>query len=570
MKLAELTIKKRGREMKALCPECSHARKKSSDPCLSINNNTGLYHCHHCGVSGILDDFKPDIKMPDNYEPIHPKSVTLTGQHFEYLHSRGITMEVAQRNGITTSKKNPDYIAFNYYEGDQIVNVKYRHASKKKFMQSPGGKPVFYGVNDIDADMLIITEGEFDKLSFEVAGYRSCVSVPMGAPNETDQNVDGKLKCLLLSEDKVQQVKRVIIASDNDVNGRRLTEELARRIGVEKCYKVEYPEGCKDGNDVLLTYGVEALQRVVEQAQPFPIEGVSRVRDFKQDVVDIYDNGYPDGLTVGYTEFDELFKFMYGYLITVTGIPTHGKSNYVEQMSIKLAAHHGLKFGVFSPEHYPPAHFIQRLVRLYIGKPMFGPAKMTPDQLSAGIDFVDRHFYIIHGDDDHTLDNILTSAKQLVYREGIRALIIDPWTDIEHQIGRGDNETRYTAQCLAKIKKFNRLHGVSTFLIAHPTKMRKNEDGTYAVPTMYDISGSANFYNKSDFGLTVYRDENDFSQVHVQKVKFEGIMGQKGSATFRYDKSSNRYYEMGVNAHGVEQPSKLKKIDYEQESDLPF
>lgn len=558
MRLAELTIKKRGKEMRALCPNCSHDRKKDKDPCLAVNSDTGAYYCHHCGISGLLDDHKDET-----YEPIEPQEAELKGEHYEYLKGRGISLDTIKKFGITSSK---NWIAFNYYQFDEIVNIKYRHATEKRWMQHKGGKPIFYNANSIGKE-LIIVEGEFDALSFAEAGFDSVVSVPMGAPNESDKNVDGKLKCLQFAENEITKCDRVYLACDNDPNGRRLTTELSRRIGVEKCYTVEYPEGCKDANDVLLTYGADLLRQLIDEAKPFPIDGVSRALDYKDQVLDIYRNGYEDGLTFGYDNFDAFFKFQAGYLVTVTGIPTHGKSNFVEQMMVKLAARHGVKFGIFSPEHYPPQHFLQRLVRIYIGKPMMGLGKMTEMELDAAMHFLNNHFFIIHNNDEHTLDAILSTAKQLVFRHGIKALVIDPWTDIEHEIPRGDNETRYVAQSLAKIKKFNRFHIVTTFLIAHPTKMQKDEDGSYKVPTMYDISGSANFYNKSDFGMTVYRNQDNSVDVHIQKVKFEGVLGQKGTAAFTFDTAASRYYELGQQRNGIES-APLKKIKYDE--DVPF
>lgn len=563
MKLSDLTIKRRGKESRSLCPECSHQRKKTNDPCLAVNMTTGLYHCHNCGTSGILEDFK---MKEEEYTPIELPKAELTGEHFEYFNSRGITLEVAQRNGITSGKN--DWIAFNYYEGDQIMNIKYRHTKEKKFMQSKGGKPIFYGVNDIQEE-LIITEGEFDKLSFEVAGFTSCVSVPMGAPNESDKNVDGKLKCLYLAEDKINACKTVYLACDNDDNGRRLTTELARRIGIEKCLKVDLKD-CKDANEMLVKYGRDSLVEAINNAKPFPIDGVSTINDHWEEVLDLYENGYDEGYRIGYQDFDEYFRWNTGYLMTFTGIPSHGKSNFVEQIAVKLAARHGIKFGVFSPEHFPPAHFFQRFMRIYIGKSMFGHNRMTPADMEQARQFIQEHFYIIHNnDEDHTLDGILSTAKQLVFRYGIKGVIIDPWTDIEHQMGAGDNETRYTAQQLAKIKQFNRMHLTSTMVIAHPRKMGKREDGSYIVPTLYDISGSANFYNKSDFGITVYRDMDDNAEIHIQKVKQEGIMGKKGTCTFAFDTSSSRYYEHGQNRGGIEQPTQtLTKIEYDD--DVPF
>ena len=63
----------------------------------------------------------------------------------------------------------------------------------------------------------------------------------------------------------------------------------------------------------------------------------------------------------------------------------------------------------------------------------------------------------------------------------------------------------------------------------------------YPVPTMYDISGSAAFFNKADFGLAIERDrERGVTRVHVQKVKFRDL-GQPGVASFQYNTHNGRF-----------------------------
>ena len=77
--------------------------------------------------------------------------------------------------------------------------------------------------------------------------------------------------------------------------------------------------------------------------------------------------------------------------------------------------------------------------------------------------------------------------------------------------------------------------------MAHPTKLPKNKDGVIEVPTLYDISGSANFFNKADFGIVVHRDRiNNTTEVHVQKVKFKHL-GECGTAIFKYNLNNGRY-----------------------------
>lgn len=77
--------------------------------------------------------------------------------------------------------------------------------------------------------------------------------------------------------------------------------------------------------------------------------------------------------------------------------------------------------------------------------------------------------------------------------------------------------------------------------MAHPTKQPKNKDGVIEAPTLYDISGSANFYNKADFGIVVHRNRLENTvEVHVQKVKFRHL-GECGTCQFKYNINNGRY-----------------------------
>src|SRR5690606_28072351 len=107
-------------------------------------------------------------------------------------------------------------------------------------------------------------EGEMDKLAVEVAGIVSCVSVPDGAPSETAKDYASKFTFLEADRARLESVKEWIIAVDNDGPGKRLEDELARRLGREKCRRVTWPEGCKDANEVLTKLCSEQLRECLD------------------------------------------------------------------------------------------------------------------------------------------------------------------------------------------------------------------------------------------------------------------------------------------------------------------
>jgi twinkle protein len=162
-------------------------------------------------------------------------------------------------------------------------------------------------------------------------------------------------------------------------------------------------------------------------------------------------------------------------------------------------------------------------------------------------EYIKENFFWILNEEDLTVKTILDSAKVLVKTRGIKLLVIDPYNKLDHKYT--DSETQYISRFLDQLISFAKFNDVLVFLVAHPKKMNKT-NGKMDVPSLYDISGSANFYNKTDYGLTVHRitDENnmmqDEVQVYFQKIKFKHL-GEQGIINLTYDKISGRFHSLG-------------------------
>jgi len=167
-------------------------------------------------------------------------------------------------------------VIFPYFRNGELVNRKYRTLHEKHFRLETGCELVLYGLDDIDAETpLIWVEGELDKLTVEVAGFRSVVSVPNGAPPQAANNYSALFGFIDADRQKIEPVKRHVIAVDSDGPGARLEDEIARRLGVEKCSRTRWPQGRKDANDVLMK-DADDLRWFIENAEPFPDLGCFR------------------------------------------------------------------------------------------------------------------------------------------------------------------------------------------------------------------------------------------------------------------------------------------------------
>ncbi|CAD6258342.1 unnamed protein product [Miscanthus lutarioriparius] len=113
------------------------------------------------------------------------------------------------------------------------------------------------------------------------------------------------------------QASRIILATDDDDPGQALAEELARRLGKERCWRVKWPkkndtDTCKDANEVLMFLGPQALRKVIEDAELYPIRGLFSFKDFFPEIDNYFLGIHGDelGIHTGWKSLDDLYKFI--------------------------------------------------------------------------------------------------------------------------------------------------------------------------------------------------------------------------------------------------------------------
>lgn len=546
-----------GPEVYTTCPECSPQRKKKNVKCLSANIVEEVFVCHHCGYAGTL---KGGVDQKTNYQhwqrPKYRKIdysglTELPGKVLEWFKSRGISPETLYRNKIGYGKiympQKEDFVnavQFPYARGEETVNIKYRDG-EKNFRMEAGAERVLYGLNDISPTMIIV-EGEIDKLSCEEAGYKNCVSVPDGAPSPNAKDYSSKFEFLENCEKEISEVNSWILAVDNDEPGRVLQEELARRLGKEKCKLVEWPEGCKDANDVLVKQGPGELAKCLAAATDYPIQGLYDMKSFQSQLLRLYENSISRGESTGWKNLDDLYTVRPGEWTLITGIPGHGKSEFIDNLIVHLHWNNW-RFAIFSPENQPLERHMAKFLEKCLGLPFYKGVTdrmKWEDVTDATRWFNDVFTFMLPEENELTVDAILNLAKTAVLRKGIKGLVIDPWNELDHTRPGGISETEYISSAISKIRRFARVYGVHIWLAVHPAKMQKikKDDGTmdYPVPTPYDCHGSAHWRNKADNAITVYRDmKTNQIQIHVQKIRFKEI-GKVGVCEMKYDKPTGR------------------------------
>ena len=551
-KLDELGIKDDGKKRQT-CPNCRDTRSNKTDRSLSINWKQCTAYCYHCdekfffGKTDKSDKEETATRKKEETKE-YKKPGRLANEEapgeevLKWFESRGIPADVVVEEGITQaarvfSQKGvvEKCILFPYYEEDRLVNRKYRTVKVKHFMLEAGAKLIPWRINEIeDTPECIITEGEMDALSFIVAGRDDVISVPNGAQKNLNWLED-------FIETHMENKQRIYIAADTDKKGLELRAELVRRFGEEKCRIVTYGDGCKDANELLMQSGAEALRQAIAEAQEVPLEGVFTAADVRDELREVFEHGLQKGAVFGMGDLDNLLSVEVGRLMIVTGIPGHGKSEMLDEMALHLSLNYDWRCAYFSPENFPVTLHYPKLIEKLIGK-KFKKGLMSEMDFNAAVDYLSQNFFDILPEEGYRVDTILERAEALVRRKGIRVFILDPYNCLEHLIPQGQSETQYISEFLEKLRSFARRKQVLVILAAHPVKMKKDPiSGKYPVPTMYDISGSAAFFNKADFGIAIERDrQRDITRVHVQKVKFRHL-GEPGVASFRFSTHNSRF-----------------------------
>ena len=368
-------------QQKVTCPKCSHLRTKNrTEPCLSVNlqNDIAMWHCHHCDWKGAVYDnviqpnqfskFKP---KKENVMPFVPKQQTLSDEAYNWLIKRQIDPTVITRMKLYSHNEK---LCFPYYLDGKIVNIKHR-SKDKRFHQEKDAMKCLYNVDNLkkvweenpnSKKRVIFVEGEMDVLSLMQIGINDVVSLPDGAPKTPKFDMKDKRFTAFEPTEWIWNAEEVILATDNDDAGKALRLELIHRFGRDVCKVVNFPtykdmttdeeKQIKDANDCLIIYGEDVLKTSIENAKEFPIQDLHSAIEYRDQVQNMYDGNVQRAISTGFEKLDEIYKIMPSTFNLITGIPNHGKSNFLDQILMNLAEQQGWRFLLYSPEHSTPKH----------------------------------------------------------------------------------------------------------------------------------------------------------------------------------------------------------------------
>jgi twinkle protein len=571
-----LELKKSNGTEKLKCPACHDGRKNKSDKSLTVWHNNGTAKCFNDGCNALFfrdsveksivknnytlpsQDWKNYTKLSDGlvkWCETERKINQYTLNHFK------ITEERYYQPSLNKEVNN---IVFNYFESDTLVNKKYRSGGKK-FTQSKNGKPIFYNINSIiGEEEAYIVEGEFDVLALYEIGIKNVISIPNGA-NDNDNY-------WLNSEKYLKEIKRFYIATDNDESGNNVAEKIAQRLGRYRCERVIF-DG-KDANDDLKA-GV--LSKTIYNTKKYPVSGTFTSEDLYDKMIDLYDGGLPNCLELkneSMKGLNNIFKLMFGHLCIGTGIPSHGKSNFTEWLVLNYVLENDVKASFFSPEHQPMELHYSTFVQKIIGKNYFydiqGTPRVSKEEIKQFHEWANQKLYLTSPEPGEfaNWDWLFEKFKEQIISFGINIFVVDAWNKVEFTGKKTEREN--IGITLSRLTQFAQQNNVLIIVIAHPTKMKKNEKGIYDKPSLYDVAGSSDFRNQTHDGFCIYRyfgEENYTTFTNLKtKYSFQGEIGKE--LELNYHIPSGRYFEVDkpMQTHNLLTKHEPKK----EKQNLPF
>jgi twinkle protein len=407
---------------------------------------------------------------------------------------------------------------------------KARAIPDKAFVSGKGFKASFWNLDAVLGSStkarVFITEGELDALALVEAGIsrEQVLSVPCGAserPADDPDEVRGYQYVKDALRAGLNACKEIVWCGDGDNPGRSLRADMARVFGAAKFRFVDWPDGCNDANEFLISDSPSALRELVEDGSlPWPVPGLYRLSGLPE----------PPQMTLwnpGFLEWESKVRLAPGTISVVTGHPGHGKSTLWMQIWFQIVFQYGIPAFIASFENSPKPHVRRQLRTLYSGKLQ---KDMSAEDIAAADRWIDeRYLFGVHPDQRPTLEWFLDTAEVAVIRHGARIVLLDPWNRLEGGRPSNESETDYIGRCLRAVSSFAHDLNCHVQIIAHPAKMDGRRRGD--APTLEDISGSKHWENMADQGFVVHRPE-----------VFDGV-NRKTEATLFHRKA--RFEELG-------------------------
>lgn len=578
-----------------VCPICSSDRKEEHRGerkfAINLNKDPRPWRCNHCGEAGYIIDEeflkRAKIKPLIVNKVQNPLSAGLIKWFWEErkisektLNDLKISMSIENVRQTKTKPINDHLkntmasrkcINFKYFRENILINIKYRDEDKN-FKLISGASKIMYNIDALkDQTVAVIVEGEIDVASYHEAGIPYVVSVPNGVAiteaEKKEYQKTGKfrenlnMEYLDLCIKDFDNIELIYIATDDDIPGNKLREELARRLGKERCRYIKFSEytkksglPCNDPNELLVDKGKKVLAKTLEYAYPFPVDGVTTSIQYWDKMEAIFDNGRKKGFSTGYKSLDPHFNWMPGWLTLVNGYPGEGKSSWLFNMIMVSTILYDWKWGMYCPENYPPENIIDTLAEILVGDTadISFKERMSKERYKDVIkNHINKHFFFVDNEDGYTPEELRKIKKFLIKQYGINGFLTDPWKNLTHDIGNKSIDM-YLQQELSAEVRLSIKNNLINLICHHPPTPPRDKDKNYSPPSQFDLIGGQVWASTCFSMVCIHKHdrvswENTETEVHIQRNKEHKLAGfptdKNNPVLMKFVRRTNRYYE---------------------------
>jgi twinkle protein len=516
-----------------------------------INQKTHLFYCHKCGKRGHLLSLKK--RLGDLPQISHVSSLIKTKTPSKIIETRVIE---EYHRALLENKQALSYlmdercfsletirkfklgfyngsIAIPYFKDGHCLNIKFRLLGEKKYFRREGHPSILFNLDNARKyqNSLVITEGEFDAMTFDQMGFPNVVSVPNGAESFSGEWIDD-----------LESFESIYISFDMDEAGRRGAEKVADRLGRYRCYDVLLP--LEDANECLKAgFTTHEISEFLAKAKPFQLPLVRNISDFFDEVRAFHFGRLKsEGIRTGFAKFDGLLGGLrFTELTVLTGETGSGKTTWTANLGFRLAKiGHPVLIASFEMK---PIKIIRKMIQMESGKLFYD---LTEKELENNLIFISTlpiHFIDSYGEIDllKLKDGIFYATR----RFGIQVVILDHL----HFFLKfsADNERHAIDQSLRDFKSWAMGLNIHILLVVHPTKIETENRPI----RLNDLKGSSGLKQIPDNVLSIWRpigkdfQNREDNEVVLYILKCRDDFGKEGKLILRFDEKSQRYEDSG-------------------------
>jgi replicative DNA helicase len=312
----------------------------------------------------------------------------------------------------------------------------------------------------------------------------------------------------------------IILAGDTDTVGSQTMDRLWKEFG-NHSYKLTWPDGSKDANDVFLNACGRDLSKfknlvdeLTSKAKSQPMPSVYSLQETMRSGDDAVLSDHPDRMRAPWHDVDTMVNIMPGDVVGINATNSGmGKSTFVLQWTLYNARKYGRSFVNFQAE-MRPAEIATMVTAQVLRKDrnfLTGSDKKQAANELEGVEYYVGFDPVLNG-----INAVLDLLEAAIKRLSPYGVVLDHF----HHLTTGmNNETQVQTAAMTRIKQIAETYKVVFFNVGQPRKATQQTKGKQIHLT--DAKGSGAWADASNSVVTIHRELNKADDPTMTKGVYE-------------------------------------------------